>query len=358
MNYRVLLLSLLVFVSACQDKVEPGPQPEPAFHMTEGGVLTNGEVEYHTGLKAAPTGHYGKPFFTVKSSRELPAQFDWEAQGVKTPVRNQGNCGSCWAFASIQTLEGALKRQGKELDLSEQELVGKLFYGCGGGWYAGDHMVSPGVPLEADCPYRASGYKCPAGLPVATKAASYGYVGKPNKKPTVEEIKQALVTYGPLSCTVSAQSGWGSYHGGVFKGCKNGGTNHMVAIVGYDDATQSWKMKNSWGTKWGDQGYMNIAYGCDRICEEAAFAVIEGEPCKPPKAKLPAEVKIYAGEEVTLAVKAENGVTYSWFIDGQTTNSFGPLFTSVWEKDSVVKLVAKNACGELEVETKITIVTQ
>ena len=317
--------------------------------------------KYTTGLVKPSNAEYGVPFFKKRTFvAAAPGDFDWEAQGFATPVRNQGNCGSCWAFGSIQTLEGALKIfDHKDLDLSEQYLVGhvKEYYGCGGGWYAGKYLVS-GVPTEEDCKYKASNAKCPAGYKLSAKAESFGFVGAQGRKPTVAEVQQAIMDYGYVSVTVGANASFMNLGGGIQKACPKSQTNHMVTLVGWKtvDGKVYFKLKNSWGTGWGDKGYTYIGLGCWSMGEEVAYAVYKKGPCTPPKVKLPSEVIVRQGDEFLLAVKPQSGVDYSWSdAEGKTVSQKDEV-EIVAGTSTVIRLTAKNGCGELTIATKITVV--
>lgn len=210
---------------------------------------------------------------------EIPEAFDWRnIDGVLPPVKDQGNCGSCWAFAIIGALESAEVIQGGKSisNYSEQHMVScdRYSYGCNGGFMSSaDFIVRNGVTDEKSFPYGAANLRCKSGLEVKAKAASYALIGQPNKRPTQKEIKTALIQHGPLFVTVIAGgSGWSGATDSVTTCRTRGTTNHMVQIVGYDKT--GWWIKNSWGEAWGQNGYAHIKYNCDKIAEEAGFVVV------------------------------------------------------------------------------------
>lgn len=225
----------------------------------------------------------------VEPMAALPASFDWRAQGKVTPIRDQGSCGSCWAFGTVGAMESAMLVQGgTAADLSEQYLVScnKIGYDCDGGWWAHDYHVSTpgknqsdsGAVLETTKPYTASNGTCSAAYNHPYKAISWGYVsGSLSVMPSVDQIKNAIYTYGGVVASVCSGNAWGGYTGGVFSTeerlqCKgNGQVNHAILLVGWNDANQTWILKNSWGSWWGDQGYMYIKYGTSKVGYGASY---------------------------------------------------------------------------------------
>lgn len=214
----------------------------------------------------------------------LPVSFDWRQQVTLPPVRNQGACGSCWAFSGIGALEGTMVIQGNMSppDLSEQYLVSCNTDGssCNGGFMSYVHRYSidrlgqlqtvPGAVLETDFPYAAVNGTCIANLNHPYRAVRWAYIGADYGHPTVDEIKQAIYNHGPVAVTVCAGTAFTAYRGGVLTTdestvCPNG-INHAVVLVGWDDINQAWILRNSWGPTWGDgTGHMLIRYGISYI---------------------------------------------------------------------------------------------
>jgi len=212
---------------------------------------------------------------------DLPDAFDWreEVDGGLPSIKNQGSCGSCWAFGTVASLECNIKIiDGVEVDLSEQWLVScnQDGYSCSGGWWCHDYFMEDGktdpcgdsgAVLEEYFPYTATNAPCDCPYPHDYFIEDWAYVGDPNGVATVEEIKQAIYDYGVVSVAVCVNTAFSEYSGGIFSGPTCSSINHAVALVGWDDnqgTSGVWFLRNSWGTGWGEDGYMRIEYGvCD-----------------------------------------------------------------------------------------------
>jgi len=196
-----------------------------------------------------------------------PATMDWRSKGAVTPIKNQGQCGSCWAFAAVASMEGVWQiSKGNLVSLSEQQLVDCSTgnYGCNGGWstVAFQYVITnKGITGESDYPYKAKGGSCAAsGKPIRATFSSYKSVTR-NSDSSLE----TAVSSCPVAVFIEAdKSSFQFYSGGIFSD-PNCGTNtdHVVTLVGYNvqGSAQYWILKNSWGTGWGTSGYMYIARG-------------------------------------------------------------------------------------------------
>lgn len=218
------------------------------------------------------------PPVTMGASEGLPAAFNWCDQGVCTPVKDQGGCGACWAFATAGVVESAIKRiDGVERDLSEQYLLSAGTHGtCYGGMPAYDlfigatpaHQTEAGAVYERDLPYTGQDTPLTRALPHHERLLAWNSLFNPD----VATIKRIIREYGPVSAYVCAGSRFMWHRSGVFEtdestAC-NGSINHAVVIVGWDDSKGSrgaWRLRNSWGTTWGEGGYMWIGYGVSGI---------------------------------------------------------------------------------------------
>lgn len=209
-----------------------------------------------------------------ESELELP----WAYIGYFTPVKNHGSCGSGWAFTALGTFEAViLKEDGVAVDLSEQQLIScnPWGWGCNGGYWPNDMVVDPGVMLESCFPYVADEVPCDMTCPIAYAALGWGFVEADNVVPSVEAIKEAIYTYGSVQAGVYVEKFFQAYSGGVFNKCKRqvNYTNHAIILCGWDDTKGAWLLKNSWGTGWGEDGFMWISYDCNRVGEGANFFI-------------------------------------------------------------------------------------
>jgi len=206
--------------------------------------------------------------------------FDWRKAFGVTAIRDQGACGSCWAFATVGAFEGSWRIfNGQAIESAEQDILdcNPWGYSCGGGWWAFPYLMNPGVATEASYPYTHVKGAC-RSVARPYHAIAWGYVGNDHNIPTVGALKQYLCAYGPLAVAVRVTPGFQAYTSGVFNEHAAGSVNHGVTLIGWDDAKQAWLIKNSWGTGWGEtggfgteRGYMWIGYSSNSIGYAAAW---------------------------------------------------------------------------------------
>jgi len=226
--------------------------------------------------KARPTGSVPELVVLPRCAAAARA-FDWRALGKVTPIRNQGGCGSCWAFATLGAYEGSyLIRNNKTADGSEQQILNCSGVGtCAGGWWAFDFLVPTGTSTEVSYPYTANDLPCKSQIATPFHAVTWGYVKPDGSIPSQSETKQALCKYGPLSVAVTPA--FQAYTGDIFNENDQGNINHGVTLIGWDDDKGAWLIKNSWGAGWGLAGYMWISYGSNRIGDGAAWVQAKAE---------------------------------------------------------------------------------
>jgi C1A family cysteine protease len=213
-----------------------------------------------------------EPYTSANKSSALPAAFSRLANQQMTPCKNQGSCGSCWAFASCGVFESMIKAHDNVTrDLSEQWLINCTSgSNCTGGWFP-EGMFEKGAVYETDVPYKGKDGTCASTYTRHEKSISSKEIAE---NPTIEQIKTAIYTYGPVWVGVNAGSNFSAYKSGVFTKTDAGECNHAVVLCGWDDATSSWVLRNSWGTSWGEnQGYMRIKYGTSLIGTKATYMV-------------------------------------------------------------------------------------
>lgn len=247
---------------------------------------TNYSVEELCGTVEPDNWQETANFKSITTKIDLPAVFDWRDSSGLTPVKSQGGCGSCWAFATNAVLECKMAIDFYHaVDVSEQYLVScdVSAAGCNGGWAAFDYYTSEydncggvGAVLEADMPYQAADIPCDCPYDHHYLIDSYSYVVTNDGFPVIDNIKTAIIEHGPVWVLVYASNpAFSAYNGGIYNIDSDNGTNHAVVLVGWDDnqgAEGVWFLRNSWGENWGeDDGYMRIEYGCENIGFGAIF---------------------------------------------------------------------------------------
>ncbi|TVU46504.1 hypothetical protein EJB05_06045 [Eragrostis curvula] len=203
--------------------------------------------------------------FSEGEAVDAPTSVDWRSQGAVTPIKNQGpDCASCWAFVTAATIESLNKiKNGRLVSLSEQELIDCDPYdgGCNLGYFVNGYrwvIENGGLTTSADYPYQARRNYCSR-----SKAANYAarirdYV----QVPAGEAELQRAVAQQPVAAAIEMGGNLQYYSGGVFSGQCGQRMNHAITVVGYgadaNTGLKYWLVKNSWGTNWGERGYLRI----------------------------------------------------------------------------------------------------
>jgi len=193
----------------------------------------------------------------------LPTSFDWRTKGAVTPVKDQGNCGSCWAFSAVANMEGQFAIKNNCLaNLSEQQIVDcdSVSYGCMGGWMgtAFNYAKTTGITLSYNYTYQGVQQACKDSTVAKRVFVSTSFMIDTNE----DVIQAALYQYGPLSMAVNA-SLFQYYTGGIFNQACTTQLNHAVTLVGWGvlNGVNYWIVKNSWGSNWGESGYIRMKKG-------------------------------------------------------------------------------------------------
>ena len=207
--------------------------------------------------------------YTAEDVKANVNAIDWRTKGAVTHVKDQGNCGSCWAFSTTGGIEGQWKLAGNQLtSLSEQELVScdTVDLGCFGGWQY-DAMQwllnnrSGSIVTEEEYPYtsiKGQVAQCKDVSSMKVGATIKGYKMLAHNE---DEMAVFVGKNGPLSIALDATS-FQTYAGGILSNCEGKTLDHAVLIVGY--APRYWIVKNSWGANWGESGYIRIARGSNQ----------------------------------------------------------------------------------------------
>lgn len=229
--------------------------------------MTNEEfLSTSTGYKPRKDVSRGTSFRYADVS-EVPPSMDWREKGAVTDVKDQQNCGCCWAFSAAAAVEGIHQiTTGDLISLSEQELVDCVTdnQGCDGGFMdtAFKFIVDNGLTTESAYPYQAADGTCNNGASAAAQITNYEDVPQNNE----DALLQAVVNQ-PVSVGIDGSDmNFKNYQSGIFTGDCGTDLNHAVTLVGYgtsEDGTMYWLIKNSWGTNWGEGGYMRIQRGTD-----------------------------------------------------------------------------------------------
>mmetsp|Transcript_14360 Transcript_14360/g.21521 ORF Transcript_14360/g.21521 Transcript_14360/m.21521 type:complete len:330 (-) Transcript_14360:229-1218(-) len=213
---------------------------------------------------------------TVPPYTGAQSSVDWTGK-LTTPVKDQGYCGSCWAFSATEQIESdSMRTLGTSYILSPEQITqcDKTSYGCNGGWTESAYNYvknTGGLETNADYPYTSYN-----GVTGSCHSQSSKYkIGVSGYKTINGETNMAnyVLSTGPLSVCLDANN-WNSYHGGIMSSCGKQ-VDHCVQAVGVNTGVNGyWKVRNSWGTSWGENGYIRLAYGqntCD-ITNDPTYA--------------------------------------------------------------------------------------
>ncbi|XP_023160082.2 cathepsin L [Drosophila hydei] len=242
------------------------------FHETMNGF----NYTLHKQLRASDSSLKGVTFISPAHVK-LPKSVDWRDKGAVTEVKDQGHCGSCWAFSSTGALEGQhFRKTGTLVSLSEQNLVDcSTKYGnngCNGGLMDNAFRYikdNGGIDTEKSYPYEGIDDSCHFNK-ASIGATDRGFVDIPQGNE--QKMSEAVATIGPVSVAIDAShESFQFYSEGVYNEpqCDPQNLDHGVLVVGFgtdESGTDYWLVKNSWGTTWGDKGFIKMARNADNQC--------------------------------------------------------------------------------------------
>ena len=303
---------------------------------------------------------------TTSTPAGLPSKVDWRPNC--TPVKNQNQCGDCWAFAGVAYFENTMNIIDHNNEILSEEWMTNCYTadnegGCGGGYTPVHAWLSPqGAVYESEDPWTASegaGTAAACGGPYAfheTVTSNNLVTGASETTEASDSaMKRALYTYGVLFTYVDASSNaWSNYTGGIFTETGNSATDHCVAIVGYVDSAACqgggyWIVRNSWAADWGVGGYILESYGSDYLGQGAAYVVYKGgiPYAVPPVASFTASVTTSCTGTIQFTDGSSNSPTsWAWnFGDGTTSTLQSPSHTYTTSGSFTVKLTATNSYG-------------
>jgi len=236
------------------------------YGITQFSDLTQREFSHMYLMNKRPAGPLVEPTTNITITPGL----GWDRTCV-SPVYNQGQCGSCWAFSATEEIESQMCLQGhtggKYIQLAMQQIVDcdHTSYGCDGGWtqHAYDYVEKAGgIEYLKDYPYKAVDGRCDfKKADVGAHIKGWSYVGRGDEN----TMKTHIVNNGPLSICVDAST-WQYYQGGVITNNCAKAIDHCVQLVGFDanvQGKQAWYVRNSWGVSWGLSGYLYVEFGHD-----------------------------------------------------------------------------------------------
>jgi len=328
----------------CEDSYNP-VEKKQKFSSQNINSIEQENREYYTGHIPLPENYPtdSLPEYTILS---LPSSWDWrdqDGQDYTTPVKSQGGCGSCWAFAALGALESRIEIEEQapdfDIDLSEQYLIScpQNSGGCSG-WHATNAyeflLETGGIIPESCFPYRADDM-----IPCSDKCENWEeylilILGYKTYRTSMNNIKNILVEDGPVYSSMVTFDDFNNYNNGIYEhpGSENDmNSNHAVVIVGYNDDPGYWICKNSWGNWWGENGFFKIAYGDCKIAEYVVVVEFDANLANfPPHADADGPYSGKIGENIIFNADAsydidENIEFYQWdFGDGTISNEKKP----------------------------------
>jgi cysteine peptidase B len=263
--------------------------PRATFGVTRFSDWTEDEFKAKR-LNLRPTNRSAVPdIYSAAEVAASPASVDWRTKGAVTPVKDQGDCGGCWAFASAANIESAWQIAGNSLtSLSEQELLDCVDYfpcmGCNGGemscafTYLSESQHG-NMATEASYPYVAGPHSKTGSCKAGSSSRGATISGSKDLPTNEAQMATHLAANGPIAIGAYAVP-WKQYKSGILTSCGSGPVDHAIVVVGYgtDSGTDYWTIKNSWGTSFGEGGYIRVEKGTNlcKVASQPTTALVRG----------------------------------------------------------------------------------
>jgi hypothetical protein len=370
LGLAMLTVTALLFPGCNSDSPVPNPV-EPIQPAVVDGVVRP------TGLINDSKKKYGRMYWKAKAMYKaiaegtIPKQFDSRNAGCEMPVKDQGQCGQCWVYGTVGAAEiNYCMQTGDKTPATKPWATQPItscetkYYGCDGGLFSGEFGTKYGFMLESEWPNtskntgntgRCDKQKLTNTKPFA-KPESFVYLGSFDSGVTADELRAAIYQNGAVAVSFQADNALNAIHteSDVVTG-KGSQANHEVTANAYRENNE-FGNRNSWGPQAQAKGYFWIKFGAKQYTNDAGYFVFKGGPCNPPTAKLPAEYVVHSGDEVALAVKPEQGVSYEWR-EGKdkvvgTENLVGVVPAA---GETEYRLKVSNKCGVAEIVTLVTV---
>jgi cathepsin L len=284
-------LRLGIFLANARFVTEHNQKPGTPFRcsLNHLAALTPAEYKSMLGYRQPSHASNNRGVKMAPLRKNVPDSLDYRDKGVVNPVKDQAQCGSCWAFSAIQSIESTYALEKKTLySLSEQNLVDcDLFcLGCSGGSMVTAFLFLIGwqseyVATEANYPYTATDGACAytEAKAVGPVLDTFGIVNPGDE----ESLKEGVATSGPHAVAIDASAvSFQLYKGGIYSepACSSLQLDHGVGVIGYgtESGKDFWLVRNSWGAGWGEKGYIRMARNAGNMCGIASQASVPNPP--------------------------------------------------------------------------------